>query len=810
MTLAHGEHDFETYSSAGLIWDDAANKWLKVAGSGNKKGLSVVGAAAYSEHPSTDILTYSYQLPGQPKRRWRPGQPNPQDLFDYLAAGGVLEAHKADFEERIWANVAVRKYGWPPLPPYQLRCSMATARVNSYPGALADLSDVLALPVPKDADGKRLLDKFSVPRNPTKTDGRRRIVPDDDPVDGEKLYGYCDTDLDAERGASDRMSPMTPDELLFWWVDQEINRRGIGIDRPAIRDCIAVMEAVFAQYSEECRTITGGLSPSQGEAVRGWLAGQGVHLPNMRAETVQAALGDTLELELDRVGEDDDPEEEPSAPLGHNGPPVMSGPARRVLEIRALTASASVKKLYAMENQGCRDNRLRDLITHHGARTGRPTGNGPQPLNLPKAGPTLAWCRSDGCNRPFRPDHRHCPWCSARVVPPPPPAQLTSKWPAVPKDLPKGTPSAIETVLLVMSWRSLDLVEWFLGDALLCISGCVRGMFEAAEGHDLIASDYNSIEAVVIACLAGEEWRIEAFKQNLPMYLLSASKVTGIPLAEYLQYFEEKGDHHPHRQKIGKVNELANGFGGWINSSKAFGSTEPDAVIKEQIKAWRAASPAIVELWGGQFRGAPWEERAVHVPAIRCYGQTIRAEHWADPTEPAYFGYEGAAVQALMYPGQVFDVRGVTFQCRPTPAGPTALYIRLLSGRELTYHQAQLVPATRAYSRKGEYSIVYMTWNSNPKYGARGWWPMNTYGGRLTENIVQATAHDVLRYAILATRAAGYPTVLHVYDEVVAEIPKGAGSIEELERIMSTMPAWAADWPIKAHGGWRGRRYRKG
>lgn len=226
------------------------------------------------------------------------------------------------------------------------------------------------------------------------------------------------------------------------------------------------------------------------------------------------------------------------------------------------------------------------------------------------------------------------------------------------------------------------------------------------------------------------------------------------------------------------------GFGGWIGSYKAFGSTEPDDVIKAQILAWRAASPAIVDLWGGQYRGLPWER----------------------DRRPEMFGYEGMAIAAIQNPGMVYDWRGVQFYMRGA-----ALIIRLLSGRELTYHDAKLYPSQR---RADELSIVYMTWNSNPKYGPMGWVPMETYGGRLTENVVQATAHDILRHSIINLRAAGYPTVLHVYDEIVAEIPHGSGSLEHFEAIMATMPAWAHDaagpWPIKASGGWRGRRYRKG
>jgi DNA polymerase len=90
-----------------------------------------------------------------------------------------------------------------------------------------------------------------------------------------------------------------------------------------------------------------------------------------------------------------------------------------------------------------------------------------------------------------------------------------------------------------------------------------------------------------------------------------------------------------------------------------------------------------------------------------------------------------------------------------------------------------------------------------------GWITMRTWGGKLTENIVQATAHDLQRVAILKQEAAGYPIVLHIYDEDVAEVPEGFGSIQEFERLMTEVPEWAQGWPVKAAGGWRSKRYRK-
>lgn len=771
--------DVETYSEAGLTWNPETRKWDKIKGSGVKRGLPVVGAAAYAEHPSTDILTLSYELPewwrrGNPqggppgKRRWRPGLPLPHDLFVYLAEGWPLESHNAMFERLIWFYVLQRKYGWPPLNPYLQRCSMATARVNQYPGALGPLSDVLHLKTPKDKAGKRLLDKYSVPRNPTQKDPRTRILPAwrdgslrEDDADFEGLCDYCDTDLDAEGGAVEHMLPMTPDELNFWWVDQEINWRGMGVDREGLKACGVILDQILERYGEEFRSMTGGLNPTQLEATKGWLAAHGIHMQSMDEEAVTDAL----------------------ARLPPH-PPDKTWPPRRALEIRQLTGSASVKKLYAMANQVCDDDRLRNLLAHHGARTGRPTGEGPQPLNLPRNGPKLVFCAA--CDHLYKPTFDICPWCTSPERKRDPKGQVIK---------PGWRVEMVDHVLEVMKTGSLDLVEWYFGNAALCLSGCLRGLFVAAPGHELIASDYSAIEAVVIAKLAGEQWRIEAFIRGDPIYLVGASKITGKPLQYYLDYKEEHGDHHTDRQYVGKVSELALGFAGWISAWRAMEEQQkkdnPDFEspftkddIKRLILAWRDASPAIVEFWGGQHRGRPWDR----------------------DRRPELYGVEGHAVMALQHPGQVFTFRGIQFYTRETHTG-RALIVRLPSGRELTYHNAVLSPSQRDPS---EWAITYWTWNTNTKYGAPGWGPMATFGGRLTENIVQAVAHDIMRHAVLLLRAAGYPTILHVYDEIVAEIPAGTGSLETFEAIMMQRPAWAHDWPIVAAGGWRGRRYRKG
>jgi DNA polymerase len=107
------------------------------------------------------------------------------------------------------------------------------------------------------------------------------------------------------------------------------------------------------------------------------------------------------------------------------------------------------------------------------------------------------------------------------------------------------------------------------------------------------------------------------------------------------------------------------------------------------------------------------------------------------------------------------------------------------------------------------YRISYMGWNTDPKKGPRGWIRLYTHGGKLAENIIQAACREIMANAMVNLEDANYPLVLHVHDEPIAEVPKGFGSIEEMECIMSVPPDWAHDWPIKATGGWRGRRFRK-
>lgn len=716
--------DFETYSEAGLIYDEAIRKWVPIA-KNERNGIAAVGAFVYSEHPSTEVLSLAYNLKdGQGPRMWLPGMPPPYDLFNHILQGGLLEAANSGFEYSIWKNVCHKRMGWPELPIEQLRDTLAKSRAHSLPGALGKIAKVLEVKDQKIDEGKRLIQKFSVPRAPTAKDQRLRIHPydPDAAADAQLLYEYNLGDIKAESAVSACIPDLDPYELKLWLLDQKINFRGVAIDHEAVAACIEIVRQATEKYTAELIALTSGQVQTPGEISKlgKWVQSQGVYMSGMTADDVESALS-----------RKDIPQN-----------------VRRALEIRATLGAASVKKLYALSRRLCSDNRIRDIFAYCGAdRTGRWAGRGPQPQNLPNSGPGVVRCDViNGCGH-YYVKQDNCPWCSA------------PDWAAVEEEWSIG---AVEDALEVIKYRRLDLVEKVFGDAIAAVSGCLRGMFIPAAGKDFLCSDYSAIEAVVLAALAGEDWRMEVFRTHGKIYEMSAAKITGIPFEDFAKHKKETGQHHPMRKKVGKVAELASGYQGGLGAWKNFGADAfmSDDEIRTNIKKWRAESPMIVKFW---------------------------------------YGLEDAAVSAVQNPGHCFEFRGLTFGVKDD-----VLYCRLLSGRKLAYHSPRLHPDVTPWGKE-VMKLTYMGMDSVTKQ----WVRIDTYGGKLCENVVQATARDILAEALLNADAAGYDPVMHIHDEMVTEVPEGFGSIEELERIMATLPGWCKDWPIKAAGGWRGKRYRK-
>lgn len=525
VSTVHASFDFETYSPAGYVVEPTGR--VRGVGSQGAGGLKVVGTPEYFFYPGAEVLSLVYDLKdGRGRRHWAPGFPAPQDLLDYIAAGGLIEAWNITFEFYAWNALCVRRLGWPPLLLEQCRCAMAKARRYSLPGSLDNAAKVLGTPR-KDADGKRLLEKLSRPLTPTKKRPAIRWTPATAWPDFVALYKYNDGDVVAEDHASARIPDLTPYELAVWQLDQTINLRGVQVDVVTLDAALDVFEQASLRYTRELQQITEGHVGSVSEVAKfgEWLSAKGVPVVDLKKDTV----ADTIKL-LEAQGK-------------------KGTPPHRALEIRETLGAANVKKLFKLRLQVSSDGRLRNQYMYCGAdQTGRWSSaaaddgaSNSQLQNITAKGPKT--CRCEGCNQIFGQDvvSIGCPRCGSWMF----------------HELGDWTIEAVEQAIADIRSRSLDWVERCWGDAVVVLCGCLRGLFIAAEGKKLVCVDFSAIEAVGAACLSRCPWRIEVFSTHGKIYEMSASKITGTPLAEYESYKAQNGMHHPDRKKIGKVAELA-------------------------------------------------------------------------------------------------------------------------------------------------------------------------------------------------------------------------------------------------------------
>ncbi len=402
--------------------------------------------------------------------------------------------------------------------------------------------------------------------------------------------------------------------------------------------------------------------------------------------------------------------------------PDLPFEVREALEIRSNAAKVSVTKLETMLNATLVDGRAHGQFQYHGATTGRTAGRQIQLHNLPR--PEPQW---------------EDPKMQDRII------------------------SQIRDHMIDEEFVG----EWY-GPFMRVISSCIRGFLIPAEGKEFIGADLKNIEGVTLPWLAGEEWKLQAFRDNFwnkgpGLYEITAAGILKKDIADITK---------KERQEYGKVSELALGFQGGVG---AYHQMAVNYFIKvsdelaDEIKVgWRKKNPKIVQYW---------------------------------------YDVEEAAILACKNPGGKYYAgapgRQVCFRC----VGEF-LMCMLPSGRPLMYPYPKLEYITTPWGAK-KLAVTIMTMDSRVGSKTKGLFVrQSTYGGKLVENITQAVARDVLFGSQPKLEAAGYPIVLHVHDENVSEVPIGFGEVEDYENIMSIVPIWATDMPIAADG-FRGARYRK-
>lgn len=322
-------------------------------------------------------------------------------------------------------------------------------------------------------------------------------------------------------------------------------------------------------------------------------------------------------------------------------------------------------------------------------------------------------------------------------------ASRTGRWAGrivQPQNLPQNHLGSLETAREAVKSGDFEFFKMLYDDVPKVLSELIRTAFKATKGRRFIVSDFSAIEARVIAYIANEKWRIETFNKGGDIYCASASQMFKVPV--------EKHGVNSHLRAKGKIAELALGYGGTtvalINmGALKMGLTEEE--LPEIVNMWRNSNTAITKLW-------------------------------EDIEKCAFLAVSGEPCNYKNF--KFFKKSGI-------------LFIGLPSGRNIAYAGAKI-----GQNRFDKKCLTYLGINQKTKK----WETIETWGGKLVENIVQAFARDCLAESIRRLENKGFEIVFHVHDEVIIEAPIGVSSAEEVSKIMSEPIPWAKGLPLNAEG----------
>jgi DNA polymerase len=419
---------------------------------------------------------------------------------------------------------------------------------------------------------------------------------------------------------------------------------------------------------------------------------------------------------------------------------------RRVLEIRQVIGKSSTAKFKAMIKGADEvDDRMRDTLLYHGAATGR--------------------------------------WAGRRI-------QL--------HNMPRKMPDDFENIIEAVSSGGLDSEDFKLlyGDPMQILSGCIRGYICAATGKKYMCADYSSIEGRGLAWVAEEDYILQNYFDGKDAYCIFASQIHGVPYQTILDGHIAGIKKYSDMRFEGKTGELACGYQGGEAAIARFAPDMPMRRRRQIVKLWRENRPRSKAFW------KETEELALsavatgltytHPNNLIRWGMKGSFLHCCLPSGRLLSYYSPSITETTLYAYEVHEVEDkdgekivhtfTTWDKRPN------LKFKRLPDKDFTKPSLQF-------------------WGVDSETGK--WRKQQTYGGKLTENIVQAIARDILAEALVRLEANSYPVVMHVHDEAIAEVDKNVGNVKEFCDIMCQVPKWATGFPIAAEG-FETIRYRKG
>ncbi len=731
------------------------------------RGAASVGVHNYMASPLTAPLMASYKINNGPLKRWRPPAPCPPDIVAHVTAGGMVSAQNNAFERLLWQMILTPRYGWPALDVAQCRCTAATAAAMSLPRDLEGIGAALNLPVQKDKEGKRLIQKFSIPRRVRKDepDGIYFNEPEDFPEEFERFHDYCDVDVETEAAADARMVPLSDYEQDLYVIDQRINDRGIRIDHKSVRAALRLAEKATALLDAELRQVTGGAvgAVSQPGKLVAWVQAQGVAMPS------------AAKAEIEELLEFDD----------------LPAHVRRAIEIRQEGAKTSVAKLRTFMRRVSADGRIRHSFLFNAAGTGRWSSVGAQLHNMPRprkefgdAHPDLEilfwalrledpqWLRFLYGDKLGRTLHLLADAVRSFI------------WAAPGHDLIVADYSGIEGAVAAWfageHWK-VEAMHALIADPSLpdMYRRSAAGIFNTTT--DLLTKkdprrQLGKVSELSLQFAGG----VGAFRSMARNYSLKLSTV-------YPSVWQAASEERREAAEKRYAACIVRG------EPAAVQLTREEWLAAELVKVgWRATHPAICDAWKLIETGIreAIESPGRQVDVLKASYRVARGFLWCKLPSGRCLAYGSPRLKDQVWVRLRDALTGAINEASEIMARDRAEML-VQKGRAKIEGHAR--PAATAL---GVNSVT------------KKWERFALYGGLAFENIVQAIARDLLANGIKLAEQHGYPVIAHVHDEIIAELPRGEGDVAFFEELICRLPAVYDGLPLAASG-FRGKRYKK-
>jgi DNA polymerase len=720
------------------------------------------GVYRYMDDPTTAPLFASWKLGEGPITRWNADRPCPSAIVNHVEAGGTVVAHNAGFERLLWQKILTPRYGWPVVRLEQFVCTAATAAALGLPRDLAGLGQALGLPVQKDTDGWRLINKFSVPRKPRKGEPQGVVFndPADHAEDWERFKAYCDRDVQTEALAHAKMVPLSADEQAAWVLSERINDRGMLIDTEAVDAALRMAATAKARLDARMTRVTSGYvtACSQVEVLKAWAQSFGVGITSL----AKAEIEDWLE--------DDD----------------LPADVREAITLRQEAAKTSVAKLEAFADRASRDGRVRGAFLYCGAGTGRWSSTGVQMHNMPRPRPVYADAHLD-LEVLFHFIKRADPDLLEFLYGTDLGGRPLSLLADAIRSFIRAAPGH-DIIAADYSGIEGAVAAWFAGEGWKVEA--LFGLITDPSLPDLYRRAAASIYNTTADQIPKKDFRRQVGKvaelalqyQGGPGAFRSMARNYALKLDGIFDPVWEAADD-ARRAKAEKRYET-------VLAQKlpvAAQMTRREFLAAELVKlGWRAGHPAIVASWDllASAAHAAVESAGSIVSALRVDFLLRAGFLWCRLPSGRCLAYASPKLQE-----QVWVKRKDSEASETMPREQAQKLV--LRGEAVIEDDARPVvtvagvdSVTRRFTR----------------------YPL--YGGLLLENVVQAIARDLLLNGMHKAEASGYAVIGHVHDEIIAEVPRGYGNHKTFERLICDLPAWAAGLPLTA-AAFRASRYMK-